>query len=58
MSYLSLEQQRFQDRLRVVYDIGVKDFYIPPLSLQPLVENAVRHGILRKRGRYDYHTHR
>lgn len=49
MSYLSLEQQRFQERLQVVYDIGTKDFYIPSLSLQPLVENAVRHGILRKK---------
>lgn len=49
MNYLYLEQQRFQDRLRVVYDIQIRDFHIPPLSLQPLVENAVRHGILRKK---------
>lgn len=48
-NYLYLEQQRFQERLRVVYDIRIKDFYIPPLSLQPLVENAVRHGILQKK---------
>ena len=49
MNYLSLEQQRFQDRLRVIYDIRVKDFFLPPLSLQPLVENALRHGILHKK---------
>lgn len=48
-NYLYLEQQRFQERLRVEYDIGTKDFYIPPLSLQPLVENAVRHGILHRK---------
>lgn len=48
-SYLYLEQQRFQNRLTVVYDIRITDFFVPPLSLQPLVENAVRHGILRKR---------
>jgi len=46
--YLSLEQQRMQNRLRVVYDIGVSDFSIPPLTLQPIVENAVRHGVLRR----------
>ncbi len=48
-NYLYLEQQRFGDRLRVAYDIQTIDFFLPPLSLQPLVENAVRHGILKKR---------
>lgn len=47
-SYLSLEQQRFQDRLQVNYDITVRDFSIPPLTLQPIVENAVRHGVLNR----------
>ena len=46
--YLALEQQRFQARLRVVYDIGCEDFSVPPLTLQPIVENAVRHGVLRR----------
>lgn len=46
--YLALEQQRFQGRLRVVYDIGCKEFSVPPLTLQPIAENAVRHGILRR----------
>lgn len=46
--YLALERQRFQERLRVVYEIGPLDFYIPPLTLQPMVENAVRHGILKR----------
>lgn len=44
--YLSLEQRRFGDRLRVVYDIEAKSFAVPPLTLQPIAENAVRHGII------------
>lgn len=36
--------------LLVVYDIQANDFFIPPLTLQPLVENAVRHGLLPKKG--------
>lgn len=46
--YLALERQRFQDRLRVVYDVNARDFSIPPLTLQPIVENAVRHGVLKR----------
>jgi len=46
--YLNLEQQRMQGRLRVVYIIMVSDFFVPPLTLQPIVENAVRHGVLRR----------
>ncbi|MGN1443100.1 MAG: sensor histidine kinase [Acutalibacteraceae bacterium] len=44
-TYLKLEKMRFDDRLNVVYDIGEKDFFLPPLTVQPLVENAVKHGI-------------
>lgn len=47
-SYLKLEQQRQQDRLHVVYEIGVRDFSIPPLTMQPIVENAVRYGALSR----------
>lgn len=47
-SYLKLEQQRFGKRLQVVYDIQTSDFLIPTLTLQPIVENAVRHGIFRR----------
>lgn len=47
-SYLSLEQQRFQGRLTVNYEIGVRDFSLPPLTVQPIVENAVRHGVLKR----------
>lgn len=43
--YLSIEQLRFPDALQVEYDIKSRDFSLPALSLQPIVENAVRHGI-------------
>lgn len=48
MNYLYLEQQRLGDRLHVVCRIQTTDFLIPPLTLQPLVENAVQHGIFNK----------
>lgn len=43
-TYLEIEQLRFDD-LTVEYDIEVTDFFLPALSIQPLVENAVKHGI-------------
>ena len=47
-TYAALEKLRFKDRVKVIYDIGVKDFYLPPLSIQPIAENAIKHGILKK----------
>lgn len=44
-AYLSLEKIRYDDYLEVRYDIKVTEFFIPPLTVQPLVENAVNHGI-------------
>ncbi len=48
-AYLYIEQIRFGDRLSVVYDIeeGLEG-ELPPLTIQPLVENAVRHGIMKR----------
>lgn len=47
-AYLHLEQIRFADRLKVVYIIETQAFLLPALSIQPLIENAVKHGICRK----------
>ena len=47
-TYLSLEKMRFDERLNIIYNIEALDFFVPPLSIQPLVENAVKHGILQK----------
>lgn len=50
-SYLALEQLRFADRLTVTYDLEATVFSIPTLTLQPIVENAVRYGVCqRERG--------
>ena len=48
MKYLKLEKMRFEDRVRVYFDIRANDFEIPSLTLQPLVENAVKHGICKR----------
>lgn len=49
-AYLKIEQARFGQRLRVRYEIdGSRDCMLPPLTIQPLVENAVRHGLTKKK---------
>lgn len=48
-SYLNIEKVRFGDRLKVEWDLDFPhDFHLPPLSIQPLVENAVRHGVMQR----------
>ncbi|MBR6288154.1 MAG: histidine kinase [Acholeplasmatales bacterium] len=47
-TYISLEKLRFDDRINVIYDLKTIDFNVPVLSIQPIVENAIKHGILKK----------
>ncbi|OWR30816.1 histidine kinase [Saccharibacillus sp. O23] len=50
-SYLAIESMRFEDRLRAEIHIPDEvdlEVMLPPLSIQPLVENAVRHGVLSR----------
>jgi len=47
-NYLNIELVRFEDTLKVEYDIETNDFSLPSLTVQPLVENAVKHGVCKK----------
>lgn len=47
--YVALEQVRFGERIEFVCDIKEKEFNIPPLVLQPIVENAIKHGLTPKK---------
>ncbi|MDX2033200.1 MAG: histidine kinase [Blastocatellia bacterium] len=52
-SYLAIERARFEDRLQITIDVPseARSLRIPPLVIQPLVENAIKHGISpNKRG--------
>jgi two-component system LytT family sensor kinase len=50
--YLRLEQARFRGKLHVLIDVApeAKGAVVPAMSVQPLVENAVRHGVERRAG--------
>lgn len=43
--YVQIEQVRFPD-IKVTYDLQADDFLIPSLTIQPLVENAIKHGLM------------
>ncbi len=50
-AFLRIEKARFPDKLHIEYDIDAEiSMDVPPLILQPIVENAVRHGIRNKHG--------
>ncbi|WP_164958908.1 sensor histidine kinase [Clostridium estertheticum] len=48
--YIEIEKARFGNKLNIIYDIDDVDVKIPSLSIQPLVENAIIHGILKDKG--------
>lgn len=49
-AYLYIEKTRFAERLRFCIDADEEiDFMLPPLTIQPLVENAVHHGVLKRK---------
>ena len=49
-AYLNIEKERLGDKLNYEFNIKNDNFYIPPLLIQPLVENSVKHGIFDKDG--------
>ena len=64
MCYLKIEKARFRERLNFNCSIQCKDFCVPPLTVQPLVENAIKHGVTKraegglvKISTYDADTH-
>ncbi|WP_405116503.1 ATP-binding protein [Paenibacillus sp. FSL K6-1217] len=60
-SYLFIEKARFEERLQIEWEVdsGI-ELLLPPLTLQPLVENAVRHGLLSRKagGKLQIRIHR
>ena len=50
-TYIKIEKARFGEKLNIVYDVeeSLYNFQIPSLIIQPLVENSIKHGILKKR---------
>ncbi len=44
--YVNIEKVRFPD-MSIEYDVETTDFVLPALSVQPLVENAIKHGLMR-----------
>ena len=47
--YLKIEEARYGNRVKAIFDIQADKFLIPTLIIQPLVENSIRHGISRKK---------
>ena len=50
-NYIKIEKARFGDKLNIIYDVdeSLYNFQIPSLIIQPLVENSIKHGILKKK---------
>ena len=56
--YISLEQMRFENMITFEKDIGERSFMLPPLTVQPLIENAIKHGLVEhgRSGTVKLHT--
>jgi signal transduction histidine kinase len=50
IGFLNLEKAMYGEALKVIYDIQIKNFTLPALTMQPIVENAIKHGIGKKEG--------
>lgn len=48
-NYISLEKKRFGDKINIEYDIEATEFEVPSLTIQIVVENAIRHGITKRK---------
>lgn len=48
-NYVSLEKKRFGDKINLEYDFECLDFDVPSLTVQTIVENAIRHGITKRK---------
>ena len=46
--YCEIERMRFGQKLEIEYDIETDNFFVPTLSIQPLVENSIKHGVTKK----------
>ena len=44
--YISIENVRFPD-MTFMFEMNSEDFYIPALTVQPIVENAIKHGLMK-----------
>jgi len=56
--YLELEELRFKDQFKYQLKTGgIKDIEIPPMLIQPFVENAIKHGLLHKKGNKELELH-
>ncbi|GBU29248.1 hypothetical protein R84B8_02812 [Treponema sp. R8-4-B8] len=50
IGFMNLEQAMYGEALKVIYDIKADNFTLPALTMQPIAENAVKHGIGKKEG--------
>ncbi len=48
-TYVGIEKKRFGERINIEYNIEIENFLLPPFIVQPMVENAIKHGITKKK---------